>query len=547
MRLMVILLVCLFQTGFVWAQDQVEADNTDADAERAIQAIETIRDLVENRIALASELGELTAIADEDGAEAREERIAEIKASLKDIERQIGAVATGVSDAEYGITDENAFDLNAEMQALVEPFVAMMRDATENARQIERLRRDLAEAKRRQALAERALETLAPVRARAASEEVIESVDARRKTWEGRANAAGDLVNALEQQLEDRLSDRGATQQAAGQAASNFVRERGVSLALGLGAFALVFGALRLLRRAATWVREKRRVKRSLYTRLANLVFTAFTPVAAVGAMLAVFNARNDWLLLGVFAVMLLALMWIGIKMLPEMVDQVTLLLNLGAVQEGERVIFADTPYRVRRLDFYTDLENPVLEGAEFTLPIKDLIGLHSRPSGADEPWFPTRKGDWVRLADETFGQIVSQSPELVEIEIPGGSRLTYTTGDFLAEKPDNLSGGYRAEITFGISYDLQAQSTNEVIAKLIAYVRQGLIGLVSAEQLRDVGVELLEAADSAIVYEVEADLTGDAAYLMEDVERAIARLCIDACTEYGWEIPFPQMVVHRK
>jgi len=422
----------------------------------------------------------------------------------------------------------------------------MLRDATENARQIERLRRDLSEAKRRQALAERALKTLEPVRTLAETETIAAALDQRRATWEARANAEADLAAALQQQLNDRLSDRGASQAAAGQAASTFIRDRGISLLLGLGAFGAVFGAMRLGRNAVTWLRARRRMKRTFTSRLANLIYTALTPILAITAMLTIFNMRNDWLLLGIFAIMLIALIWIGIKMIPEMIDQVVLLLNLGAVQEDERVIFDDTPYLVKRLDFYTDLVNPALEGAEFTLPIKDLIGLHSRPSGIDEPWFPTHKGDWVRLADETFGQIITQSPDMVEIEIPGGSHVTYSNADFLAEKPDNLSDGYRAEITFGVSYRHQAQVTGEVIEKLREHIRAGLLQMLPADLLRDVEVEMLEAADSAIVYEVEADLIGAAAPRMEDVERELTRLCVGACNKFGWEIPFPQMVVHK-
>ena len=350
---------------------------------------------------------------------------------------------------------------------MVEPFIAMLRDATENARQIERLRWDLNEAKRRRALANRALATLKSMRDIAEAPDLIETLDERRALWEGRANAESDLAGALKQQLDDRLSDRGATQTAAGEAASSFVKDRGISLLLGLAAFAIVFGTMRLVHRIARWLRVRRKIKRNFYTRLSNLVFTAFTPILAVTAMLTIFNMRIDWLLLGIFAVMLVALLWIGIRMIPEMIDQVTLLLNLGAVQEDERVIFDDTPYLVKRLDFYTDLVNPALEGAEFTLPIKDLIGLHSRPSGPDEPWFPSLRGDWVRLADEVFGQVISQSPDMVELEIPGGSRVTYTHDDYLAEKPDNLSGGFRSEIEFGLSYNHQDIATGKAMEML--------------------------------------------------------------------------------
>lgn len=572
------------------------------DAERAAQAVQNIGELLENRAVLREELSTLEAAAEtaealptgearktrlnelttriqeikqllQDGgdsaalktenltltaelaalrgatksnAEERSARIAVINDELSKLNRQIGAVATGVSDEEYGIATDSKFDLNAEAQALVEPFIAMLRDATENARQIERLRRGLNEAKRRRALANRALATLKPMRDIAEAPDLIETLDERRALWEGRANAESDLAGALKQQLDDRLSDRGATQTAAGEAASSFVKDRGISLLLGLAAFAIVFGTMRLVHRIARWLRVRRKIKRNFYTRLSNLVFTAFTPILAVTAMLTIFNMRNDWLLLGIFAVMLVALLWIGIRMIPEMIDQVTLLLNLGAVQEDERVIFDDTPYLVKRLDFYTDLVNPALEGAEFTLPIKDLIGLHSRPSGPDEPWFPSLRGDWVRLADEVFGQVISQSPDMVELEIPGGSRVTYTHDDYLAEKPDNLSGGFRSEIEFGLSYNHQDIATGKAMEMLKDHIREGLLKLVPEQHLLDVGCEMLEAGDNAIIYEVEADLTGAVAPLMEDVERELTRLCVDACNKFGWEIPFPQLVVHK-
>ena len=573
-----------------------------ADDERAASALQNVRELLENRTALRAEKSDLEAAAEvaaglpagearsarlkeiatrieeidrlligdgdaealeaekkaltaetallrgatKSAADEREARIAEINDELDKLSRQIGAVATGVSEEEYGVSANAAFDLNAEAQALLEPFIAMLRDATENARQIERLRRDLNEAKRRKGLADRALATLKPMRDLADDPDLIETLEQRRAQWEARANAEADLSAALKQQLDDRLSDRGATQTAAGEAASSFVKDRGISLLLGIAAFAIVFGVMRLIHQAARWLRVKRRIRRNFYTRLSNLVFTALTPILAVTAMLTVFNMRNDWLLLGIFAIMLVALLWIGIKMIPEMIDQVTLLLNLGAVQEDERVIFDDTPYLVKRLDFYTDLENPALEGAEFTLPIKDLIGLHSRPSGPDEPWFPSLRGDWVRLADETFGQVVSQSPDMVELEVPGGSRMTYTHDDYLAEKPDNLSNGFRSEIVFGLSYRHQDIATGEAMEMLKDHIREGLLKLVPEQHLLDVGCEMLEAGDNAIIYEVEADLDGVVAPLMEDVERELTRLCVDACNKFGWEIPFPQMVVHK-
>lgn len=519
-----------------------------AQEERADAAIGNLRELIANRAPLAAELTLLLEAPDTEGVEAKEVRaaaIAELRTELSALDAQIGAVATGVSEGEFQ-AQSSGFDLNTELQALVEPFVAIMRDATENARQIERLRRALGEARRREGLARRALKTLAPVRERAADPAVVARLAEMTTVWEKRADAAADLANALAQQLSDRIADQGDSRASANAAASGFFRDRGLSLLLGVSAFAVVFLGLRFLHRGAGWLRVRRGVRRSFSTRLANLVYSVMTIVLAVGAMLAVFNLRNDWLLLGVFGIMLLALGWVGIKMLPGAIEQVTLLLNLGAVQEDERVLIEGVPYRVRKLDFYTDFENPLLEGADYTLPVRELIGRHSRPSGRHEPWFPTRRGDWVRLSDGTFGKIVSQSPEMVEIEIPGASHMTYATADFLAEKPENLSNGFRAEITFGIGYAHQAEATGPLVETLIAHVRAGLLELLPEDQLLEVGCEMLEAADNAIVYEVEADLTGAAAARCEDVERALTRLCVDACNVNGWDIPFPQMVVHK-
>ena len=229
-----------------------------------------------------------------------------------------------------------------------------------------------------------------------------------------------------------------------------------------------------------------------------------------------------------------------------EVFEQITLLLNLGAVQEDERVLIEGIPYRVQNLDFYIDFTNPALEGADFTLPVRTVVGMHSRPSGANEPWFPTMRGDWTRLVDGRFGQVKSQSPDMVELEIPGGARMTYATADFLALKPENLSNGFRAEIVFGLSYRHQEELPGAIMDTLREHVREGVARLAPIGCLRDVDVSMLEAGDNAVNFEVEADLAGAAAPLLEDVERELVRLCVEACNRHGWEIPFPQLVIHK-
>ncbi|MEM6906116.1 MAG: hypothetical protein AAF568_09500, partial [Pseudomonadota bacterium] len=173
-------------------------------------------------------------------------------------------------------------------------------------------------------------------------------------------------------------------------------------------------------------------------------------------------------------------------------------------------------------------------------------IGLHSRPAAEDEAWFPSMKDDWVRLADGHAGQVVAQTPEMVVLQVPGGARVTYQTADYLAQTPQNLSHGYRAEVEFGIGYGHQAEATGKVIETLKREVSRRMTAFLGAQHIREVGVEFLRAGASSLDYEVEVDLFGSAAPRFEDAERELARVLVEIATEEGWEIPFQQVVLHR-
>ena len=59
---------------------------------------------------------------------------------------QISIVVTGVSEQAYlEASKDQEFDLRSEFEALLEPFVSGLKGATENARQLERTRRALAD------------------------------------------------------------------------------------------------------------------------------------------------------------------------------------------------------------------------------------------------------------------------------------------------------------------------------------------------------------------------------------------------------------------
>ena len=61
-----------------------------------------------------------------------------------------------------------------------------------------------------------------------------------------------------------------------------------------------------------------------------------------------------------------------------------------------------------------------------------------------------------------------------------------------------------------------------------------------------NLSVEFLQAGPSSLDLVVLADFKGEAAALAKRIERALQRWCVDCCNANNWEIPFPQLTVHR-
>lgn len=552
-----LLLLCFSLLGSaVYAESETAVKLSDA-AKAVITEtaeVEPIQELINQRVKSEAELEALkTAVqknkdGDNDEIEHAEllERIKEKQAELSTLAGQIAVLATGVDDSEFQAQAVTSLDIKAEAEQLLMPFISMLRSATDEARQTDALQRELAESQRRQQLASNALANIEEqTAAEGLSPDIKAEMEELKNLWAERLNNAKGQQSSVERQLLQLAKQKEQEATNPAETVGHFFVDRGFSLLLGFGSFTLVLGLLFCVAWLAGKLRKRRGIRRNFRVRLCFLLYMLFAFVAATVVMLAVFNLRNDWFLLGISVIVVIALSWFGIKLLPELIEQIVLYLDLGAVQEGERLMFNGIPWTVSKLAWHTDLVNPALECGTFTLPIRELTGLHSRPTSQHEHWFPTEKGDWV-LLDAGLGRVVFQSPEVVQVVLLGGIRHSISAPEFYAAPPPNISFGSRVEVTFGIAYQHQAIATTEIPERLAQHVQQGLLQLLSPEQLNNVAVEVLEAADSAITYEVEADITGEAAHLYEDVERALARLCIEACNENGWEIPFPQLVLHN-
>lgn len=472
--------------------------------------------------------------------EAERERIAQFRGHFRDI---VG----GAESAAFEQQEEKEVPLREQFSALLAPIVAALREPTEQLRDTENLRKLLAEWSAREEKAARVVSRIAGLQQAATAPRVLGELETARRVWSSRLAEASGQAEILKLRIEERELNTPTMWEAFSQMFSNFWKSRGLNLLLALVSGGLGFVAVR---QGYAWLRTSRwfhrREKSTLTGRIADLLAVATSVLVAVVSVILIFYLRGDWLLLTVVAILLFATIWAGKTALPPYLEQIRMLLNMGTVREDERVIYHDLPWKVKSLGFFTIFSNPDLDGGELRIPLRDVMGMVSRVSDPKEPWFPTRKDDWVVLTDDTYGKIIRQSPEQVIVLKLGGSLKTYPTREFLARMPENLSHGFRIQTVFGIDYSHQAIATGEVVEILSRDLAARLTQHLGKEGLHSAKVEFHSAATSSLDYAVLTDFSGDLASRYRFLSRLVQRLCVEISNEQGWIIPFTQVTVHQ-
>jgi len=221
--------------------------------------------------------------------------------------------------------------------------------------------------------------------------------------------------------------------------------------------------------------------------------------------------------------------------------------LNLGAVREGERVIYRDLPYRVESINLYTVFNNPELDGA-FRVPLAELTKITSRPITSDS-WFPTSVGDVIFLANGNLLEVLNQNPDTVELKKRGGELLSIPTGHFYTMSMTNLTrlGTFGVTSSFGVDYNHQLISTNKIPAELKDAITAAITASDLGSALQEVRVELAEAANSSINYWIFVTMHSRVAFSYFRVQRIVQSACIETCGRRNWTIPFPHISVVNK
>ncbi len=485
------------------------------------------------------------------------DELKQIQTSLHSAETEFKRLATGVPEITSTSGPEDV-DLEKQFKQVVRPALDFMNDLMKQPREIDELRRSIGTRDSQIPHLQRALEGLkkntTTVEAARKTNKDDKSYDKLhqdlqdlKKDTESRLN----LVTSERSQLQQRLTDTLTHQKSFGQYAaslwSGYVLKRLLNLVLAVLAFLGVLFLLRWIHRTVGRRGLRKRLGVPIFLgRSIDVIYYLLSALAALGAAFVILWASGDWLLLTLAMLIVAGLALLSRNSLPRLYDQVRIMLNLGAIREGERVLWNNLPWLVRRLHIMCELHNPALTGGTIRLPLRKVDTLISRPYHSKERWFPVNEGEWVELNDGTVGKVVLQTPESVQIVSVGGCFRTYTVLDFLNRSPRNLSHNFRLQTRIGLDYRHAHIAQNDIPAILKSALEQALTKQLGADALINLRVELVEAGGSALQFAVIADLAGSAAPSYTNIPGLLQRTCVQTCLEQEWILPYRQVVIHQ-
>jgi small-conductance mechanosensitive channel len=533
----------LFLMSPLSAQEQVQAPDG-----KGKNTLETLSNLVTLQANLKRDIESLnkqiSRAKSDSQQQALQQELTALQEDLKATSRNLENISAGVDLSGLRDQEESKFDLQQEVFALLKPAIDEMKDMTARIRQKSDLKEKIAYYGERLAIVEAALDNVARLQEQAQDKQLKATLAAMAKSWQkNRAFMQSELQSA-QLQLDELMASEASLAEASQSYLKSFFQKRGLYLGGALLAVVLVVLMSRLsyrsMQRHLPGFRKKHR---SFRIRLVELIHRILTVLMIVLGPMIVFYLVEDWVLFSLGILLLLGIAWTLRQALPRYWHQIQLFLNIGSVREGERILLEGIPWLVEQINVYCTLLNPEANITQ-RVPIVGLVGLKSRPCRKEEPWFPCKRNDWVVLNDGVRGKVIGISHEMVQLVERGGSLITYQMADFLAASPRNLTTNFRIKETIGVSYHLQRESTREIPQILEAYIRRRVADEGYGEQLLNLRVEFAQANNSSLDIVVIADFSGELGEFYNRLRRAIQRWCVDACSENGWEIPFPQLTL---
>jgi len=334
----------------------------------------------------------------------------------------------------------------------------------------------------------------------------------------------------------------------------DFIKTKGLNLLFALVIFIAIFWGFRIGQGRFISVisyRINRSDKKESYqwiVRPIRVLYNVFSIAFAFFLSILTLYALNDWVLVTFILITVAALVWSSKGYLPLFLEQSKIVLNLGAIREGERIMYHGIPWQIKSLGYYCHLYNPVLSGGFLRINTRELLTVHSRRIVDKEPWFPTKTGDWVEL-DNKFAQVILQSPEQVILKSLGEEKTIFKADEFYSKAPTNLSQGFAIEFIFGVDYQHQKILFTELIPTFKERIEKVLHEKHEdmKESLGDLSIEFIQAGASSLDLRFFLKCNGNVASKKQFLTRSVQKEFVNVCNDNNYVIPFNQLTVHME
>lgn len=536
-------------TAFAQAESAEEVkQGSSSEAERAdrIAKLEQVKRVLQDK---RNELGQLQkrlVSATELDRVKIEAQIAALQSNIEELAQSFERIAvSGVNLKSLDKVEEKKVDWRDELLQVARPILDSLKEATAKPRQIEELRTAIGLYEQQLQVIDKAIESTVQLEGSEMPGVVAEELLALTDSLRERRTDIEQSLEVSRIELKSLQMEDSRMFESAGDILRDFFLGRGLTLLIaviaGIGVWFLLRSIRLLVNRLAPSKKDKSRAAKF---RLLLYSYRLGSVVLVVMAVLSVFYIRGDLLLLSL-AMLALAMLALGAwRVLPGYIQEARLLLNAGAAREGERVTYNALPFRIDSLNLYSKLRNPELEGS-IRIPLSTLSQLVSRPC-EDEPWYPSRKGDYMLLPNGDLGEVMQQTVDVISLRVID-SIVQYSSADFLQLNARNLSReGFGVIGIFGIDYQHQSISLDTVPGRFESGLTEAFERAGLGDDLKSLLVDFKAAGTSSLDYLVYASMEGRSAESYFSIKRLIQKTCVDICNQEGWGIPFTQVTIHQ-
>ncbi|MBF0453793.1 MAG: hypothetical protein HQL72_03120 [Magnetococcales bacterium] len=521
-----------------------------APAEKSIETKlnEIKSDLRKRQQELNTKTKQLRSAKDSQTKKGLEMEIASLTRLIEEQQKSFEMIVTG--GLEQSLIEEKQevkFDWQKDLLDILQPIMSELRQLTENKRKQQNLKNRILFHQSQIDTVNEAINRIKTIDHKGLEQPALAEFKRIKTAWQKKVEEHQHLMEVAQLQMDEMLKPEEEQQQSFQTILENFFVGRGATLFLALAAALLVFGVMRALQGLVVMIRgTKTRRKSRTVVRFMGILYQIATIILSIIAIFAVFHERGDRVLQAIAILILLAILLVLKNSIPQFIGELRLLLNIGLVREGERILYNGLPWLVESLNVYSSLVNPAIVGGKIRVPIQVLTNLHSRKSLKEEPWFPCRMEDYVFLDDLVYGQVKVITVEGVVLQLAGGAQKSYGISNFLGNNPLNLSTGFCITTLFGIDYQYQDRATTEIPRLFKEGVLEGLEKRGFGEHLTDVKCEFEEAAASSLNYKIMVNYSGEAANAYNPIKRALQQLAVDVCNQHKLEVPFNQLTIHH-